>query len=124
MGQAGWGTRARLAAPGGMAEAAVPTQSIAWCLGRLLDGDAEDLLFLLLEILALGGLGRGSLNRLGLVGAGAGIDVTLFVIDVGVFTQPGQIGAQRGLQLLVIQSILELRLDIFHRRNACLLVAG
>src|SRR5580700_3881787 len=85
--------------------------------------DNAQLLFLL-ELLCVGGLCRVGFNRLGLVRALAGIDVTFFVVDIGLFAQLSQIGAERGLQLLHVQSVLDSRLNVLHRRNSCHLVAG
>src|ERR1700680_2933820 len=84
--------------------------------------DAELLMFLFSEFLGVGFLGSSGFNRLRLVGTLAGIDVAVRVFDVGVFAQLGEVGAQRGLQFLVIKSILNFGKYVLQGRNAGLLV--
>src|ERR1700686_5380304 len=84
--------------------------------------DAELLMFLFSEFLGVGFLGSGGFNGLGLVGTLAGIDVAVRVFDVRVFAQLGEVGAEGGLQFLVIERILNFGKDILQRRNAGLLV--
>ena len=69
---------------------------------------AQHLLFLLLQALGFGLFGGSGFDRLGLIGAGAGIRVPFFDVDVSLFAQLGQIGAECGLQLLVVKSVLNL----------------
>ncbi len=79
-------------------------------------------MLLLAEFLGVGFFGGGGLNRLGLVGAGPAVNITRLDIDIGVFAQLGEIGAESGLKLLVVESILNLGEDVFQGRNAGLLV--
>src|SRR5579863_5059567 len=80
--------------------------------------DAQLLFLLLAELLGVALLGGGSFDRLGLVGTGAGIRKAGFDVDISFFAQLGEIGAERGLQLLVIESVLDAWLDRFQRRNS------
>ncbi len=63
-------------------------------------------------------------DRLGLTRTGSGVDETRLDIDVGIFTQFGQVGAQSRLHLLHIHRFLNLGLDVLESRNAGLLVFG
>src|ERR1700687_2554846 len=79
-------------------------------------------MFLFSEFLGVGFLGSGGFNGLGLVGTLAGIDVAVRIFDVRVFAQLREVGAQRGLQFLVIESILNFGKYVLQGRNAGLLV--
>src|ERR1700675_2880096 len=79
-------------------------------------------MFLFPEVLGVGFLGSSGFNGLGLVGTLAGIDVAVRVFDVRIFAQLREVGAQRGLQFLVIERILNFGKDILQGRNAGLLV--
>src|SRR5579864_4502147 len=70
--------------------------------------DAKLLFLLLAELLGVRLLSRRGLDRFGLIGAGATIDITLMDIDIRLFPQLGEISAEGGLQLLVVQSVLNL----------------
>ncbi len=54
-----------------------------------------------------------------MIRAPAGVCVTSCHFNVCVFSQFREIRAQRGLQFLVIESVLDPRKHVFHRRNAC-----
>src|ERR1039458_8652677 len=79
-------------------------------------------MFLLAELLGSGFLGIGGFDRLGLVRAHSSIDVAIRVFDVGVFPQLGEVGAEGGLQFLVVESVLNMRKSILQGRDAGLLV--
>ncbi len=74
-------------------------------------------MFLLAEFLGVGFLGGGGFDRLSLVGAHPSIDVAIRVFDVGVFAQLGEVGAERGLQLLVVESVLNLWKSVLHEEG-------
>src|ERR1035438_1575793 len=78
-------------------------------------------MFLLAELLGSGFLGIGGFDRLGLIGAHSSIDVAIRVFDVGVFPQLGEVGAERGLQFLVVESVLNMWKSVLQRRDAGLL---
>ena len=79
-------------------------------------------MFLLAELLGIGFFGGGGFDRLGLVWAGPAVDITSLDFDIGVFAQLGEICAEGGLKLLVVESVLHLGEDVLERRNAGLLV--
>src|SRR5664279_3231024 len=79
-------------------------------------------MFLLAEYLGSGFLGVGGFDRLGLVRAHSSIGVAIRVLDVGIFPQLGEVGAERGLQFLVVESVLNMWKSVLQRRDAGLLV--
>ena len=79
------------------------------------------LLHLLLERRRLVG-GVGDLGGGLLGGGGAGVDEAGGDFDVGVGAGLGEVGAQGGLELLEVDSLLDLGLDVREGRNAGLLV--
>src|ERR1035437_6094061 len=85
--------------------------------GRKRSQNAQLLMFLLAEFLRVGFLGSGGFDGLGLVRALTGIDVALCVFDVGVFAQLGEIGAESGLQFLVVERVLNFGKYVLQRRN-------
>ena len=79
-------------------------------------------MFLLAEFLGSGFLGVGGFDGLGLVGAHSSINVAIRVLDVGVFPQLGEVGAEGGLQLLVVESVLNVWKSVLQWRDAGLLM--
>ena len=77
--------------------------------------------FLLFELLG-GGVFCCCLNRLGLIGAGAGIHIARFGEDVSFLTQFLQVGAQGGLKLLHINRVLDTAFDFAQGRDAGVVV--
>src|SRR5262249_18367205 len=84
----------------------------------------EKLLFLLLLLLLFalrrtaGGSGGHNHRLAALVGAGAGVNVTGFDVNIGLFTQLGEIGAGRGLEFLGVDGLANLVLNVFQGRNS------
>src|ERR1043166_9061717 len=67
--------------------------------------------------------GRG-VDGLGLIRTGRGVDVSGLDIDVSVFAQLGQVGAQSRFELLHVNRFLDTPRDFFQWRNASLLMLG
>src|SRR5690349_12190750 len=80
--------------------------------------DDAELLLLLVQFLGVGLFGSGGFDRLGLIGTLAAVNVTLCDLDVSLFSELGEEGAKRGLQLLVIERVLNTGEDVLHCRYA------
>src|SRR5271157_4676842 len=83
--------------------------------------------YVLLFLLGLLALIRGSgrcVHRLGLVGAGAGIDVRRHDVDISILTQLGEILTQRWLHFRHVEAFLNHWFDFLQWRYAFRLVLG
>src|SRR5438270_2657858 len=79
---------------------------------------AQLFVFFLGKFLSVGFLGSGGFDGLRLLGALTRIDVAVRIFDVGVLPQLGEIGAEGGLQFLVVKGFLNLGKSILEGRNA------
>src|SRR5512135_788135 len=81
----------------------------------------QETLLLFVVLLGLVG-GGGGVDGLGFVGTGAGVVVAGLDVNVSVFAQLGEIGAQRRLQLFQVEGVLDFAFHILLRAHTRLLV--